>query len=1213
MDISDADSEPEPHADDIPNAEEGRRIIELGTRLADQLIEFHGCCRECHEQASQEHEERYEQHYSLQELLSKARDCCPDVLSSNKTASFEDGLHSSMTTAQKRWTFSGIHPRDLTEEPAHICLSRDQTPCQTGRVKFDVDSIVGFCSSLGVAKGGIRWNWMQTPVPPLTSNLHLAKRRVQYSDSHGHLHSVLKPVHEIPHYTLGRFVSFEDISLCLLFPRLYREEQQSSRILDSDFQTLLDRILLPAIYQQHDSGDVQHYPGSYSHAKYNSTARGVEGRSRKVDMMPRQQAIMNFVRPDELHAVWQKIQELIEQPGLQQFKGATILLDAKNLKCLITGRTWKKMIDCLRRYWGMAADESYITSSFFFDVAKETYPFPSYVFHTDTTNLAQPETLFWKRCCLESFYSWIRAGDEAHACQQNIYPTTLLADSVSMAFEPGTRSWLRAAGLIYGQLYNSMKEILAAADQYPFENAAIETLALDPQLRKTWQHVGAGLSHDPIALFKAYLYSKARCHHGLHASNQKSFGVREEYRVSTALLSAITSRFEARDLYDQEHAAPQGEQPYFTYQSAAIMSWVRWNINKFCAGFELVSSLSNQSWVTWEHTRIMLMFLRCLRFSYGGGHLVEAAGLWRDVRHAPSSTRLEGSRRIEGLGFEVTIPQHGYGWFLEKVDWETMTFKAAYSQYMVFNTTSMQTAYHARYSQIRDVQVDFIRVSKIQGLLQQFKDSPQCRDYLQEVLQQLCLCAFRKDVFQHIKGLLKKDMVEKALAGEVALCGPSVKEALRPRHRSLNLVSGKRLAVQSIEVLFAWLWGWKESHFKRKHWEGKPYRLLFQRSFEIIGLMYGKEAAREWRANLRSSFIKSHWLLPYPQGDRFMKSTGKSSVYWWSSYHAGVHAYLESQGAATDVPARRIGHFPLDGWGLSRVPGKYMPYVIQPELHLASLSESEIYEEALRLSLEPRQVADIRPSSREVYCIPLSDPTQRWTASEIEADLVLSKEKLKALRYPRKPRHLDPSSESEQDERESSAEALSDIELTICVQQQEEAIKQEERALEKALARQEAGRVKEVQMRHALINQVLREKREAREKEQEERKRRQEREVERSRAADERRRKKIKRELDAEEEERRLHAEAKRAEAAAKAKLAREVALKERKDREYHMSLSQAMQDAEVLAHIATSATQGGRDEAERQRRGNLIRHRQRERVREVLGELEIITTEYGE
>jgi hypothetical protein len=93
---------------------------------------------------------------------------------------------------------------------------------------------------------------------------------------------------------------------------------------------------------------------------------------------------------------------------------------------------------------------------------------------------------------------------------------------------------------------------------------------------------------------------------------------------------------------------------------------------------------------------------------------------------------------------------------------------------------------------------------------------------------------------------------------------PRLHEILQPRHRTIHLVSGKRLAVQSIEVLFAWLWDWKDDCFKRKHWNEKPYRLLFRRSSEILSRLQGREAARGWRQKLRSSFIKSHWLLPYP-------------------------------------------------------------------------------------------------------------------------------------------------------------------------------------------------------------------------------------------------------------------------------------------------------------------------------------------------------------
>jgi hypothetical protein len=684
-------------------------------------MRFQGCCEQCHTQASQEGADQQEDHYSLAEFMDEAAGQCPDTLSSNKIASFQDNLGGSMTAAQKQWTFSGIHPDFPEEGPAHICLEKDETPCRTARVTFDIDSITGFCSSLGVAQGGIRWNFMQMPGSDLQSDLHLAKQRVQYYDSHGHLHSILKPVHEIPHYTLGRLVGFEDVSLYLLFPRLYREEQQSSRLLDSDFETWLDRILLPAIYEYHDGGQVQHYPSTYYHGKYNSTARGVEGRSRKVDMIPREQLLMNFLEPDQLHVVWERVQELAQQPGLEQFKGVTILLHAKNLKTLIRGRTWGKMKARLDKYWSLVVDARYMLSKFYWDVGKETYPPQSYLSATDSSTLPPAETLFWKRCCLESFYNWLRVGDEANPCHQAIYPTTLLQDSVSIGIEPGARSHLRAAGLLYAQMYNSVKEVFAAGNQYPFKNTSIETLALDPQLQKTWQHVGAGLSHDPVALMKSYLYAKARCHYGIQGSMKKSFGVREEYRVSTALLDAITGRFEALGLVEQEVGPVEGPRPYITHPTTTALSWFRWNINKFCTGFEIVYSLGSQHWVSWEHTRIMLMFLRCLRFSYGGGHPQEAAGCWRDIRHAPSRGRAGGARRTEGLGFEVTIPQYGYGWFLEKIDWETMTFRAPHSQYMLFNNASMQSAYHARYGQIRDVREDFIRVIKVQQLLQQFQ------------------------------------------------------------------------------------------------------------------------------------------------------------------------------------------------------------------------------------------------------------------------------------------------------------------------------------------------------------------------------------------------------------------------------------------------------------------------------------------------------------
>jgi hypothetical protein len=121
-----------------------------------------------------------------------------------------------MTAAQKWWTFRGIYSANIEETPEHICLQEGDALCQTAQMSFDIDSITGFCSGLGIAKGGIRWNVMQMPVYDLQSGLYLTRRRVQFLDSHGHFHSIRKPSDGAPILPAGRLISFECVSLYFL-------------------------------------------------------------------------------------------------------------------------------------------------------------------------------------------------------------------------------------------------------------------------------------------------------------------------------------------------------------------------------------------------------------------------------------------------------------------------------------------------------------------------------------------------------------------------------------------------------------------------------------------------------------------------------------------------------------------------------------------------------------------------------------------------------------------------------------------------------------------------------------------------------------------------------------------------------------------------------------------------------------------------------------
>jgi hypothetical protein len=73
---------------------------------------------------------------------------------------------------------------------------------------------------------------------------------------------------------------------------------------------------------------------------------------------------------------------------------------------------------------------------------------------------------------------------------------------------------------------------------------------------------------------------------------------------------------------------------------------------------------------------------------------------------------------------------YGYAWFLDKINWDTLTFRQPSAQYMQFNNPSMQAAYHARYSQIRDVRLDFLRVNHAHQWMEEFSAVPPCLDLL---------------------------------------------------------------------------------------------------------------------------------------------------------------------------------------------------------------------------------------------------------------------------------------------------------------------------------------------------------------------------------------------------------------------------------------------------------------------------------------------------
>jgi hypothetical protein len=97
----------------------------------------------------------------------------------------------------------------------------------------------------------------------------------------------------------------------------------------------------------------------------------------------------------------------------------------------------------------------------------------------------------------------------------------------------------------------------------------------------------------------------------------------------------------------------------------------------------------------------MAMFLRCLRFVFGGHALRRESALWwsrrqRTVGQPPQQ------RLWYGLGFCNTLPRYKYCWLEPRLNWNQLTFRSHITDHVLFGNNMLRGQYLRRGGQVRD-------------------------------------------------------------------------------------------------------------------------------------------------------------------------------------------------------------------------------------------------------------------------------------------------------------------------------------------------------------------------------------------------------------------------------------------------------------------------------------------------------------------------------
>ena len=293
------------------------------------------------------------------------------------------------------------------------------------------------------------------------------------------------PYHKLPHTYLGLVSGFEDCCIYVFFPYLYKEGRESN-FLSEDQLGRFFGLLLKSIFEVgfYNAAHLQHFPSSFNHAKVSAQAQAHEKGSRAEEKLPRLQSLHYFLPVKGLKAMWSLLTQQLNRAGYYDLADPILLISSKNLKTIFRGDSPSDLMENFFSRWNYTFDvNEFHGKSIWIDIGKEVVN-PKISYQKEGEVGEAGWVYLWKKCCLERIAEEFKMEVPKSGMNINFYPWALTRDICNMTIEPGRRHPLRYAGLIYSQFYSSSKEIFDAGKVYPFDDTALEGLAVDQSLRK---------------------------------------------------------------------------------------------------------------------------------------------------------------------------------------------------------------------------------------------------------------------------------------------------------------------------------------------------------------------------------------------------------------------------------------------------------------------------------------------------------------------------------------------------------------------------------------------------------------------------------------------------------------------------------------------------------------------------------------------------------
>jgi hypothetical protein len=273
------------------------------------------------------------------------------------------------------------------------------------------------------------------------------------------------------------------------------------------------------------------------------------------------------------------------------------------------------------------------------------------------------------------------------------YNWCLTRDIGNLTITGKKRSMIRKGGLMYSQFYGMNKLQFDAVKHFPWDDGddTMALMALDKGYREALQATMGSKAVDMDICRQSYNHCGRRYLLGSRMNKDRSWGAREEHRMSLALVQAINAELHCRG--DPELRRRKGPLPFYVHPTGVVNAFSEAVALPIASWYQETLGMAPEGMLEWtiRNSRSFNAFL--LKNSYKGSMLYQHRFLWEK--------KVRGKRGEEvekvGLGLKAIIEKYGFGWLPNNMfDWSANSFTAGVADRFPFPIRTLEKRCQSR-------------------------------------------------------------------------------------------------------------------------------------------------------------------------------------------------------------------------------------------------------------------------------------------------------------------------------------------------------------------------------------------------------------------------------------------------------------------------------------------------------------------------------------